>query len=246
MPGRLFDTLSDPAVREKALKPPPPPPTATAFLGRLTLLHGVPFQYLVPDERLLPAESLKIFLIDPRWLDALVGGALSVGRADAARLLLNKTQAGNFIADILAAARAARPPDRARATEDDATRANETTPSFAFSGFLLRSRVLEAWPGLEVRAFRSAGRTEADALALLRLDRIAPDILLGLVDGQVSDIELTQPPEGLHFVAAAAPTRGDPADRVIDVAGWARSLDGSAALAEARMSRPLRFVFRIG
>ncbi len=246
MATRLFDRLDTPAVREKALTPPPPPAAVTAFLGRLTLLHGVPFPYLVPDERLLPAETLKIFLIDPGWLDALVGGALSVGRGGTSRLLLNKAQAGNFIAGILAAARAARPPDRGPEPPEGAAVATEPAASYAFSGFLLRSRVLEAWPGLEVRAYRSRGRDPSDALALLRFDRIAPDIILGVVDGQLADIEMAQPPEGLHFVADRAPTRGDAAERVIDVAGWAAGLDGSAALAKARMSHRLRFVFRIG
>ena len=243
MAGRLFDRdgLDSAAAREKAVRPPEPPATVTAFLGRLTLLHGVPFPYLVPDARLLPAESLKIFLIDPRWLDALVGGALGVGRGGTTRLLLDKAQAGNFIADILAAARSARPPGRG-----DATGTPETTPSFAFSGFLLRSRVLDAWPGLEVRAWRSGGRGAEDALALLRLDRLAPDILLGIVDGRMREVEITQPPEGLHFIAKAPPSRHDSAERVIDVASWTDGLDGSAALAKARMSEPLRFVFRIG
>ena len=241
MAGRLFDRdgLDSAAALEKAVQPPAPPATVTAFLGRLTLLHGVPFSYLVPDERLLPTESLKVFLIDPRWLDALVGGALGVGRGGTTRLLLDKAQAGNFIADILVAARTARPEGRGDATGTPGT-------SFAFSGFLLRSRILDAWPGLEVRAWRSAGRGAEDALALLRLDRLAPDILLGVVDGRVQELEMTQPPEGLHFTAAAPPPRGDPADRVIDVAGWTAGLDGSAALAKARMSTPLRLVFRIG
>lgn len=243
MAGRLFDRdgLDSAAAREKAVHLPAPPATVTAFLGRLTLLHGVPFPYLVPDERLLPAESLKVFLIDPRWLDALVGGALGVGRGGTTRLLLDKTQAGNFIADILAAARTARPPGRG-----DVTGTPGTTPSFAFSGFLLRSRVLDAWPGLEVRAWRSDGRGAEDALALLRLDRLAPDILLGVVDGRMQELEMTQPPEGLHFTAEAPPSRGDPTDRVIDVAGWTAGFDGSAALAKARMSQPLRLVCRIG
>ena len=147
----------------------------------------------------------------------------------------------SIIADILAAARSARPPGRG-----DATGTPETTPSFAFSGFLLRSRVLDAWPGLEVRAWRSGGRGAEDALALLRLDRLAPDILLGIVDGRMREVEITQPPEGLHFTAAAPPSRRDAAERVIDVASWTDGLDGSAALAKARMSEPLRFVFRIG
>ncbi len=49
------------------------------FLARLRLLHGVPFSYLVPDENLLPVESIRFFYVDRAWTDALVQGALSVG-----------------------------------------------------------------------------------------------------------------------------------------------------------------------
>src|SRR6185436_20576394 len=49
------------------------------FFGRLRLLHGVPFSYLVPDAALLPIESIRFFYIDRAWTDALVQGALSVG-----------------------------------------------------------------------------------------------------------------------------------------------------------------------
>lgn len=232
----LFDQNEIAVITREALTPPAAPAPMTAFLGRLSLLYGVPFAYLVPDERLLPPESLRLFRIEPRWLDALVGGALSLGRGGMTRHLLNKTQAGNFIAAIVSAARAARPPGRG-----DETLPCATLPAFAFSGFLLHSRVLEAWPGLEVRAYGTENEGDRP-LALLRLERIAPAILLGIADGAINAIEITQPPEGLHFSAGSAPQRKD---RVIDVAKWAGDSPGSAALAKRQMSRPLRFTFRV-
>lgn len=39
----------------------------------------MPFGHLVPDERMLPAETLRLFYLDMSWVDALVSGALSVG-----------------------------------------------------------------------------------------------------------------------------------------------------------------------
>ena len=51
-----------------------------AWFEELALVRHVPFNYLVPDERLLPPESLRFFSIDPRWLDALRDGAFAVGR----------------------------------------------------------------------------------------------------------------------------------------------------------------------
>lgn len=49
------------------------------FIARLALLDNVPFQYLVPDERLLPQESLRFFHIDNNWIRALIDGVLSIG-----------------------------------------------------------------------------------------------------------------------------------------------------------------------
>ncbi|MBC3988752.1 hypothetical protein H8N00_07595 [Streptomyces sp. AC563] len=52
-----------------------------AHLDEWTLLCAVPFHYLIPDERLLPPESLRFFHVDAAWLQALVDGAVSVGVA---------------------------------------------------------------------------------------------------------------------------------------------------------------------
>ena len=58
----------------------PLPEDLATWLSRLRLLHGVPFQYLVPDEALLPPESIRFFTLDAAWIDTLTDGALSIGR----------------------------------------------------------------------------------------------------------------------------------------------------------------------
>ncbi|WP_416906130.1 hypothetical protein [Micromonospora echinospora] len=58
------------------------------WLTGLTRFEGVPFGYLVPDEGLLPAESIRFLGVDQTWVRHLVDGAVSVGRlgpADEAR-----------------------------------------------------------------------------------------------------------------------------------------------------------------
>lgn len=50
------------------------------LMTRLKLLYEVPFSYLVTEENVLPPESLRFFCIDGNWTDALVQGALSLGR----------------------------------------------------------------------------------------------------------------------------------------------------------------------
>ena len=51
-----------------------------SFLAHLRLLVGVPFEYLVPDSRMLPDESIRFFYLDRSWTDRLVDGAISVGK----------------------------------------------------------------------------------------------------------------------------------------------------------------------
>src|SRR5664279_5372131 len=56
------------------------PPYMEMFLAHLRLLIGVPFDYLVPDARLLPDESIRFFYVDRSWTDRLVDGAIAVGK----------------------------------------------------------------------------------------------------------------------------------------------------------------------
>ena len=56
------------------------PPYLESFLAHLRLLVGVPFEYLVPDDRLLPPESIRFFYLDRSWADRLVDGAAAVGQ----------------------------------------------------------------------------------------------------------------------------------------------------------------------
>ncbi|GAA2654831.1 hypothetical protein [Streptomyces lunalinharesii] len=52
--------------------------TLTDRLAELRTLRSVPFSYLVPDFRMLPEESLRLFRVDPVWVDALLAGARDV------------------------------------------------------------------------------------------------------------------------------------------------------------------------
>ncbi|MBB5782132.1 hypothetical protein [Nonomuraea jabiensis] len=56
------------------------PDDVTKLFRDLTELRGVPLRYLVPDERLLPVESVRFFQLDLRWVSLLVDGAYSIGR----------------------------------------------------------------------------------------------------------------------------------------------------------------------
>lgn len=59
------------------------PNGVTSFLDSLRALEGVPFNYLVPDERMLPTESMRAFKIDPLWVQCLLHGAFGLGKISA-------------------------------------------------------------------------------------------------------------------------------------------------------------------
>jgi len=49
------------------------------WLKQYETLQNIPFHYLVPQENLLPEESIRFFRIAPNWLASLQHGALGVG-----------------------------------------------------------------------------------------------------------------------------------------------------------------------
>ena len=78
----LSDLLSGNSVKSYLSDNPPVIPTEIVkWLSKLKLLYGVPFNYLVPDIRMLPPESLKFFYLDTQWIDCLIDGAYSIGRS---------------------------------------------------------------------------------------------------------------------------------------------------------------------
>lgn len=190
------------------------------WLTRLHLLNGVPFNYLVPDERMLPAESIRFFQVDDNWIQALLDGAYSIGfagvasttsdgargafRAAAARraragvhrraLLARATVRGT---PAIAAAHAARRPGAPAAAATEAALDDGGSAPEVLTGFLLRSAVVSGWPGLEVHGFSDGEGTQP--LPMVRMEIIAPSLLLVLFAGVVQRVDLQEPGEAVHF-----------------------------------------------
>jgi hypothetical protein len=161
------------------------------WLANLCLLSGVPFVNLVPDARMLPRESLRFFFVDPNYLDALCAGALSIGlqssRDTHFQALLGAT--------VLDAVKAALPAVRAALAGTPPPPA--PPPSATMAGLLLRSSVVSGWPGLEVRGYTSSDQSQP--LTLLRMERVAPDVLLVIFPDVPLHVEISEPKEGLAF-----------------------------------------------
>lgn len=180
--------------------------SAGDFIGRLRLLYGVPFRYLVPDSRMLPPESIRFFYVDQNWIDALVDGAASLGRIttsdrahDAALAPLIREAADNAALDV-----------RRKLLKRAPAPAPEEDPKY--TGFLLRSAVVAGWPGLEVQAFQTPEGT--GPIEMKRMDRLAPDVLICIFPKLFQAVNIHEPKEGVTFGAepvyasAAAETSG--------------------------------------
>ena len=148
----------------------------------LMVLRHIPFNYLVPDERMLPEEAIRFFHIDCLWLAALLDGSFSVGRVtpkDAKRDQYLLKQEG-FTAGQLP----------------------------LLSGFILRSEAVAGWPDLDTAALNTVLHPEdgvdlpfptKDKLPRLRMDRLSDDTLICIFVGEVKTLDIYLKPEGLQF-----------------------------------------------
>ena len=66
------------------------------------------------------------------------------------------------------------------------------------SGFLLRSRVVAGWPGVEVTA-KTDAPPDPNLPEILRFDQIADGILFCLARGSINEVTFREPREGLTF-----------------------------------------------
>jgi hypothetical protein len=172
------------------------------WLVRLRLLEGVPFANLVADSDLLPPESIRWFYLDRRWTDAIVQGALSVGTVNTDDRVVLTTNYPAIRNELDHEER------NVRVGGNIVRRQGEPGP---ISGFILRSEAVSGWPGLHVRAFNvepteGDGGTYADApegdprrIRLIRLDRLAPAVLLCLFDGVPRVVHIEEPRQGIQF-----------------------------------------------
>ena len=222
----LQQLAADPAAQATAAaQAGPAPDDVSAWLADLQALSGLPFAYLVPDARMLPPESIRFFAVDPNWTAALADGALSIAAKTApAAAAIQALRPGALTAARQAAASRWRAPAPARpaaatdepapagtepaaATDEPAAAATEpaaaasaaaATGAPTYSGFLLRSAAVADWPGLEVKGYADPQAT-TPALPIVRLERLAPTILLALFAGLIQRVDLTEPGQHLHF-----------------------------------------------
>lgn len=208
MPLQLAALSGEPVVVDRDDDDSAMPAELRSWLVRLRLLEGVPFANLVADSELLPQESIRWFYVDRRWTDALVQGALSVGT-------VNTDDRAHLDAQYPAVRAELDTEERnVRRASGSARLSGSAGP---VSGFLLRSRAVAGWPAIHVRAFSTdpvGGDTAAVAedepgrMRLLRLERLAPAVLLCLFDGIPTVVHVEEPRQGVQFGFDTTATTG--------------------------------------
>jgi len=190
------------------------PAEVVDWLARLRLLHGVPFAYLVPDADLVPPESIRFFWLDRDWTDAAVEGALSaagahsqvrsaaVAQDGATRRMLDKRERNisphielpEGLPEGVQRQPSGGPVGSAKDHVGEVPYNTLDGAPEVVTGFLLRSRAVSGWPGIGVRGLR-----DGSELDLLRVERLAPAVLLVLFDGLPDEVHVEEPRRGLQF-----------------------------------------------
>jgi hypothetical protein len=170
------------------------PDVVSGFIGQLRLLVGVPFAWLVPNEAMLPTESFRLFSVDPNWVEALVDGAFSIGRANESELQADAAQQPAM--QVASATRARRRRTNDRPNLALAKAEKEGTTLETVTGMLLRSQLVSSWPRLNINGYSdTAGNNEVPKL---RMTHLSSDVILCLFDGDVAMVAIHEAPEQLH------------------------------------------------
>lgn len=167
------------------------------WIARLVLLYPVPFHYLVPHQYLLPAESIRFFHLDDNWVDALVDGAFSIAVRNV------EDQRKGLRSELQATLSKIVYQHRLRLQgKNPQWKPTETYMSIPKSGFLLRSRIVTGWPGVEVTA-KTIATQDPTLPAILRFDQIADGVLFCLARGLIEEVTFREPREGITFGAGS-------------------------------------------
>ncbi|CAM4190899.1 hypothetical protein [Paenibacillus tarimensis] len=178
-------------AKDQPVSPEPHDDELIAWLSQLCLLVNLPFHYLIPAESMLPANSIRLFYVNPNWLQALVDGACSLGRNASLDLTHDQELIDAVITQIGKRVKAVRP-----LLQNKTVTPKELEDEVqAIGGFLLRSPLVRGWRGLEFKALSSQGTS----LRALRIELLSDDVLIGLFEGVPYTLEMAQPPEGFFF-----------------------------------------------
>ncbi|MGV3588906.1 MAG: hypothetical protein ACO1OF_18010 [Adhaeribacter sp.] len=179
------------------------------------------------DETEIEKGSIRLFMLDKEWIECLLDGALSIGNVSDREILLAKAMAGNYAAEVFYTDTKEKikkqlyglytPSDyetilnqkladkHIQLFDNGQPKPTESQNNWRYSGFIMRSAIIAQWVGVQVVA---AGRGSDEngnkletitPLQVVRFERLAPDTIFCICEGIITNIEITQPAETIHF-----------------------------------------------
>jgi len=147
------------------------------WLSNVMSFRDVPFHYLIPNQNLLPIETMRFFFVDTAWLNFVIDGALSpVVHSDGDQIFRQEIK--NQLA------------------------INTQKPLY---GMIMRSVVVADWPGLVVTASTGSATAPTDCKPI-EVRRLPPNILMAFFPQPITSCRISQPPEQLRFGASGENT----------------------------------------
>jgi hypothetical protein len=206
-PNALRERMANPAQVEATAPEAEMPPYLGSFCAHLRVLVGVPIEYLVPDARLLPTESIRFFYLDRSWTDRLIDGVMAAGKLGTREQGHHQSHNPTITARLDGLEAWVR--SLQRGTSDYGTaRDGATAQAGPVTGFIMRSEAVAGWPAMEVRAFDrvlgpypdlTSKDVEAVRVPLLRLERLTPSIMIALFTGVPALVWCEEPHHGVQF-----------------------------------------------
>ncbi len=160
---------------------------------RLQLLYDVPVSYLIPDPSFLPPESIRFFYVDGNYIKAMLNGVASIGRITrtdrmADRLILetalNSSEEGSGQIRV----------QKVHTNHHERMVRGIAGGTGVRTGFLLRSSMVHSRKGISICGFEGQ-----EALTMLRLETLTPDIMIGIFEGELTRLVIAEPSCALRF-----------------------------------------------
>lgn len=165
------------------------------WIAELNLLKGVPLTFLVGDEMELMPESVSFFYLDENWTGQMVNGALSIGTNSGKAKMINDL----FTAGLHHFGKKHIHHPRKNCIHENQLPFYREKEDFSendkITGFIMRSRLVKLWKGLESIAVDKNGTK----LNILRMEQLSEEIMLCLFHGEIAVLKVREPKEGLRF-----------------------------------------------
>lgn len=195
--------------------------TISHHFAKLELFNFIPFNYLVPSATFLPVDSIRFFYINENWMRSLYNGATKVGVQHSLDEQINAL----FSQALRNKGRQVALNDRRKKLGFSELKTPlEGDQSIVKAGLLIRSSFIASFPGISI--------IPDEGVNILRMEKIAEDLLICLFDKIPTKLAIQEADHGLQF-------GNDNKDQIIN-SGQTSSAKAAKAFTKERLVLTLR------